>query len=78
MGNRIVLPAILSGRSSRHRVIVVHAVECDEQEKRSGIRYLAHALCGKGHGPRSAGWGHLPDETAITCAKCAKLMEERQ
>ncbi len=78
MGTLIVLPAILSGRSSRHRVSVIHAVECDESEKRTGIRYMADALCGKMHGPRSAGWGHLPEGTAITCAKCAKLMKERQ
>lgn len=68
----MILPAVLSGRSNKSSGAVVHIVECSEEEKRVGIRYLATALCGKGHGARSAGWAHLPEGTPATCPACLK------
>lgn len=78
MDKNTITPATLSGRCAngyeRGQGVVVHAVECSEQELRFGIRAYARSLCGKTHGARSAGWTHRQD-LHVTCAKCKKKIE---
>ena len=76
MSIQMISPAILSGRCAngheRGKGSVVHAVRCAKDELRFGIRAYAHALCGKTHGARSAGWSQQTG-AEITCVKCKKL-----
>lgn len=68
-------PATLAGRCAngyeRGQGGVVHLVMCSEDELRFGIN-ASTAICGKKHGPRSAGWCPRLD-LAVTCPKCMKL-----
>jgi hypothetical protein len=70
----MIITAKLAGRcangNERGKGAVVHLVEC--RDPQYGINDYAKALCGKTHGPRSAGWSMDAGPT-VTCPKCAKL-----
>lgn len=74
----MIVPATLAGRCAngyeRGQGQVVHAIECSEDELRFGIRSYAHALCGKTHGARSAGWCNRRS-LEVTCPKCLKKLQ---
>lgn len=71
------IPATLAGRCAngyeRDAGRVVHAVMASEKEQRLGINAYARSLCGKTHGPRSAGWSSNL-EAEINCPKCIKAL----
>jgi hypothetical protein len=70
---RSLMPATLAGRCTngheRGRGSIVHAVPISAREKSLGIDNYAQALCGKTHGPRSAGWSSRPG-AQLTCPRC--------
>lgn len=70
-----IFPAVLAGRCAngheRDQGRVVHAVY-DMGNSFGDME--STALCGKTHGPRSAGFVSR-DDLAITCLKCLKKMQ---
>lgn len=76
---KTIVPATLAGRCAngfeRGQGVVVHAVECSDNELRFGIDFYAESLCGKTHGARSAGWCSRRD-LQVTCRKCLKVLAQ--
>jgi len=72
--NATIVAATLAGRCAngyeRGAGRVVHAIKCDENDLCFGASAY-RAICGKAHGPRSAGWSVRTD-LEITCQKCLK------
>ena len=72
----ITLAATLKGRcangNERDHGAVVHAVAAANADQ-FGIHDYSRALCGKTHGPLSAGWSII--DAAVTCPQCLKEMQ---